>query len=97
MSRSIHRLAALDLEEAAQYYYRQGGAVLARRFLSEFERIATLLEQHPGLGSPSGDGRQVFALNDFPYSVVYRAEAAGIRILVVRHQRRHPAHGQFRQ
>jgi plasmid stabilization system protein ParE len=97
VSRSIHRLAAVDLADAARFYRAEAGSGLARRFLAEFERVAKLLEQYPGLGSPMSDGRQVHPLTDFPYSVIYRAMADGLRILVVRHQSRHPEFGDTRR
>lgn len=70
---------------------------IARRFLAEFERVATLLELHPGLGTPTADGRRVHPLSDFPYSIIYRQNDVGLRILVVRHQRRDPGYGDRRR
>ena len=97
MTRSIHRLAAKDLTEAVDFYRSEVGTGMARRFLNNFERIAKLLEEFPGIGTPTEDGRQIFPLGDFPYSIIYRAEAAGIRVLVVRHDRRDPEHGESRR
>ena len=97
MTRSIHRLAAQDLTEAVAFYRSEVGAGLARRFLNNFERIAKLLEEFPGIGTPAEAGRQVFPLGDFPYSIIYRAEAQGIRVLVVRHDRRDPDYGESRR
>jgi len=97
MSRSIHRFAADDLAEAVRFYKKEAGTGVARRLLNEFERVAKLLEEFPGIGTPTADGRQSFPLVDFPYSVIYRAEEAGIRILVVRHQSRDPEYGESRR
>lgn len=97
MTRSIHRLAADDLARAARFYRREGGTALARRFLDEFERIARLLEQFPGIGSSAADGRQSFPLTDFPFAVIYRHGDDGLRILVVRHQSRDPEFGESRR
>lgn len=58
MTRSIHRFAADDLVEAARRYKVEAGAGLARRFLDEFERIAKLLEEFPGIGMPTGEGQR---------------------------------------
>ena len=96
MNRSIHRLASEDLAEAVRFYKSEAGTGLARRFLAEFERVAKLLEQHPGLGTPTADGRNVHPLTDFPYSIIYRREDSGLRILVVRHQSRDPEYGESR-
>jgi len=97
MSRSIHRFAADDLAEAVRFYKKEAGTGVAHRLLNEFERVAKLLEQFPGIGTPTADGRQSFPLVDFPYSVIYREEEAGIRILVVRHQNRDPGYGESRR
>ena len=97
MSRSIHRFAADDLGEAVRFYKMEAGTGVARRLLNEFERVAKLLEEFPGIGTPTADGRQSFPLVDFPYSVIYRADEAGIRILVVRHQNRDPEYGESRR
>ena len=97
MNRTIHRLASEDLAEAVRFYKSEAGAGLARRFLTEFERVAKLLEQYPGLGTPTADGRNVHPLTDFPYSVIYRREDSGLRILVVRHQSRDPEYGESRR
>ena len=97
MNRSIHRFASEDLAEAVRFYKSEAGVGLARRFLNEFERVVKLLEQHPGIGSPTADGRRAHPLSDFPYSVIYRQEDIGLRILVVRHQSRDPDYGESRR
>ena len=97
MSRSIHRFAADDLAETVRFHKKEAGTGVARRFLNEFERVAKLLEEFPGIGTPTANGRQSFPLVEFPYSVIYRADEAGIRILVVRHQSRDPEYGESRR
>lgn len=51
---------------------------MARRFLGEFERVAELLVEYPGFGTPAAKGRRVYPLRVFPYSVVYRILGASI-------------------
>lgn len=97
MTRSIHRFAVDDLAEAVRFYKAEAGTGVARRFLNEFERVARLLEEFPGIGTPTQEGRQSFPLADFPYSIIYRHDGEGIRILVVRHQSRDPSHGESRR
>ena len=97
MKQIIHRLAEEDLAEAVRFYKSEAGTGLARRFLAEFERVAKLLERHPGLGTPTADGRRVHPLTDFPYSIIYRPEDSGLRILVIRHQNRDPQYGEGRR
>lgn len=97
MTRSIHRCAAEDLLQAARFYKQEAGVGLARRFLNEFERVVELLEEFPGIGTPTSEGRQSFPLVDFPYTVIYRHTGQEIRVLVVRHQSRDPEHGDSRR
>jgi plasmid stabilization system protein ParE len=97
MTRSIHRLAVDDLEQAVMFYKREAGAGVASRFLNEFERVAHLLERLPELGTPTQAVRRSFPLVNFPYTVIYRPDGHGIRILVVHHHSRDPSHGEGRQ
>lgn len=97
MRRSIHRLAEQDLTAAFEFYRQEAGVGVARRFVNEFERVANLLERLPGIGTPTANDRRAFPLTDFPYSIVYRSDEAGIRILVVRHQSRDPDYGEARR
>jgi plasmid stabilization system protein ParE len=97
VNRTLHRFAADDLTEAVRFYKREAGAGVARRFLVEFERVLQLLADFPAIGTPTADGRRSFPFVDFPYAVVYRADVQELRILVVRHQRRDPAHGETRR
>lgn len=97
MTYSLHPGAEQDVAEALDFYVQHAGLLVARRFLSEFERVAQLLVENPGFGTPTTHGRRVFPLRVFPYSVVYRSLDAGIRIIVVRHQHRRPGYGRTRQ
>ena len=84
MSYSLHPDAEQDLNDALDFYVEHAGHAVALRFLNEFERVASLLDEHPAMGTPAGNGRRVFPLRMFPYSVVYRRLDAGVRIVVVR-------------
>ncbi|WP_394792023.1 type II toxin-antitoxin system RelE/ParE family toxin [Rhodoferax sp.] len=97
MSYSLHPGAEQDIADALDFYSEQAGLLVAKRFLDEFERVAQLLVDYPGLGTPSTKGRRVFPLRVYPYSVVYRSVDAGIRIIVVRHQHRKPGYGGARR
>ena len=97
MTFSLHRGAELDLFEAARFYRQEGGAKLVNRFLDEFERVAKLLVEFPGIGTPADDLRRVHPLQNFPYSVIYREIGGHIRVLVVRGHLRDPEHGDSRR
>lgn len=97
MTWSLHPKAEHDIAEAMDFYREQAGPVVATRFLEEFERVAKLLVEHPGLGTPMARGRRSFPLKIFPYSIVYRNLESGIRILIVRHQHRKPGYAGGRR
>lgn len=97
MSVSLHRGAEQDLLHAARFYRDEGGAKLAQRFLVEFERVVALLQEFPGIGSPTDGGRRVHPLQGFPYSIIYSVTGSELRVLVVRAQLRDPEHGETRR
>ncbi len=97
MSYLLHRGAADDVAAAARFYRQEGGRALAARFIDEFERVAMLAAQNPGLGTPTGADRRWFPLHGFPYSVIYAPQDRGMLVLVVRHQNRDPTHGEDRR
>ena len=97
MKIDLHPGAEQDLEDAMAFYAREGSVALATRFLAEFERIAWLLLANPGLGTPRSGGRRGFPTKGFPYTVIYREIPTGIRVLVVKHDRRRPSHGGSRR
>jgi toxin ParE1/3/4 len=92
----LHEYAERDIADAFRYYKAEAGASIARGFLREVERVASLLEAEPGLGTPTNGSRRTYPLSVFPYSVIYRPVQGGIRVLVVRHHRRDPAFGAER-
>ena len=96
MSYALHPEAENDISNALDFYAKEAGAAVAERFLSEFERVAHLLVQYPGFGTPTASGRRAFPMRVFPYLVVYRDTSDGIQILVVRHQHRKPGFGNKR-
>jgi plasmid stabilization system protein ParE len=97
MAYSLDPLAEKELEDAFVYYREQGGNNLANAFLIEFERVATLLSANTGFGTPAGGTRRSYPLRRFPYSLIYRATPAGLRILVLGHQHRLPGYWRGRR
>ena len=93
---SLHPAAERDIEEAAEFYEREGSAVLAARFIFEFRKLSALLVEQPDIGSPRSAGRRGLCMNVFPYTVIYRAGAEEIKVLVVKHDRKHPGYGGSR-
>jgi plasmid stabilization system protein ParE len=93
----LHPGAEQDIAAAAAFYESEGSPALAARFLEEFERVAQLVLASPGLGTPRARGRRGFPTTGFPYTVIYRPVVDGIRVLVVKHDRRRPTFGASRR
>lgn len=96
MTYTLHRLAEHDLERGFRYYKKNAGTRVALRFLAEFERVAELLDENPGFGTPTSEVRRTYPLRVYPYAVIYQPSDTGIRILVVRHHRLEPGFGRDR-
>jgi plasmid stabilization system protein ParE len=97
MTYSLHPGAEHDIAKAMDFYSEQAGPVVAECFLEEFERVAKLLVEHPGIGVPTARGRRTFPLKVFPYSAVYRNLESSILMLIVRHQHRKPGYAGGRR
>ena len=93
---TLHPAAERDIEEAAEFYEREGSPALAARFIFEFEVVSALLLQHPEIGLPRVAGRRGLSMNVFPYTVIYRGTSDEIKILVVKHDRKRPNYGASR-
>jgi toxin ParE1/3/4 len=96
MKISLHPAAEKDVEEAAAFYEKTGSPALAARFIAEFKRVSQLLLEFPDIGSPRSHGRRGFSMTLFPYMVIYRSNADGILVLVVKHDSRRPGYGGSR-
>lgn len=97
MKVSLHPAAENDIEKAAEFYERTGSLALAAKFIAEFKRMSQLLLEFPGIGSSRSRGRQGFSMSMFPYTVIYRSNADGIVVLIVKHDSRRPGYGGARK
>jgi toxin ParE1/3/4 len=82
--------AEQELIEGARFYAREANAELGHAFISQFERSATLLLEHPNLGAVWRGSVRRLPLRRFPYSIVYYVREFEIRVLAIAHQRRKP-------
>ncbi|WP_396271124.1 type II toxin-antitoxin system RelE/ParE family toxin [Ideonella sp.] len=96
MKVTLHPAAERDLEEAAEFYEREGSAALAARFVLEFRAVSKLILQHPEIGSLRFGGRRGLSMSVFPFTVIYRVSSDDIKILVVKHDRKRPSYGSSR-
>jgi len=87
----LHPDAEIELEEAARYYAQHANLAVADAFISEFERVLTILIANPFLGANAEHGFRVYHLERFPYSLIYEPNVlSGPQIYAVAHQRRRP-------
>lgn len=97
MSYFLAAEAEAELVEAVEFYLLNASPAVARDFLDRFEEKAQLLVQFPGLGAPTTNGRHLFPIGRYPYSILYRSDAGTIRISAIAHQARRPKYWQGRR
>lgn len=86
---SFHRLAKLELDEAANYYELQSPN-LGLEFLDEVERcIRAVIESPESAPVLTGFVRRRL-MRRFPYGVLYSIKPTRIRVLAVTHLKRRP-------
>lgn len=92
-----HELARKEIVAATEYYGRIRRE-LGIEFLAELTTIVETINENPLLFEQVRPGVRCAPFNRFPYGVYYRSPGAyTVRIIVVRHHRRHPAYGMRRQ
>ncbi len=93
----LHRKVHSDVEAIMEYYERVAGRELADDFYAELRRFMLLAAERPeSFAIRERDFRRV-NLHRFPYHFLFRIVGGAVRILVVRHHRRHPALGITRR
>lgn len=96
MRLEYHPATVADLNGAISHYntVQEGlGDALRTEVHAAIDRIV----EHPQQYAETGGVRRAL-VRRFPYSVLYRFAAEDcIRILVIRHHKRHPDHGMERQ
>ncbi|TLD70664.1 type II toxin-antitoxin system RelE/ParE family toxin [Phragmitibacter flavus] len=93
----FHPLVQQDMDGVLSYYSEEASVSVADRFFQTFLRTVDR-----ALFNPQGFhfANRVYRRADvagFPYHFLYREMPYGIRILVLRHDRRHPSFGMKRQ
>lgn len=86
-----------DLREIMEYYDEAADSEVASRFYEEFRHYADLAAASPkSYGVYLADPNRIRRVNfkRFPYHFLFReVDENTIRILVVRHDHRHPSYG----
>ena len=82
-----------DLLEIMQYYDREAGREIAAEFYAEFRQQVEAAGERPYSFPESGRFRRV-NLRTFPHHFLFElVEGRTVRILIVKHNRRHPDFG----
>lgn len=91
MSREVrfHRLAEIELTEAAQYYESEHPG-LGAAFLSEAERTVAAVVQSPDVGQLVQGVIRRRLLHRFPYGLIYSVHESEIRVLAIMNLHRRP-------
>lgn len=97
MNLNIAPAALSELQDAVHFYTRHGGLDLAEAFLTEFERVTTLVQSNPLLGAVYQRKWHRYFLNKFPFSVIYQINTDEIIVLAVAHTRRRPGYWKKRK
>lgn len=93
----FHRLVQSDMDAVLRYYHDEASATVAERFFATFLQIVDQAAENPRFFHPLKPPFRRANLPGFPYHFLYRETADGIRILVLRHDRRHPSFGLKRR
>ena len=92
----FHSRVAIDVARIMRYYEEVAGAQLANEFYAEIQRHFVAVAKTPEAHRKySGELRRA-DLTRFPYHFLYRTAGDHVRVLVVRHHRRHPNVGLSR-
>lgn len=89
--------AHIDIAEAMEYYSDKGGLTVASDFYSEFWSTAKRIEQNAYSFPIYIKNYRRVQLHRFPYNILFRiVDEQTLRILTVRHDKRHSSYGTER-
>ena len=93
----FHRLVQRDMDDILRYYKAEASESVADRFYLAFLSLVDQALENPRLFHPATSVLRRANIPGFPYHFLYRETEFGIRVLVLRHDRRHPSYGLKRQ
>ena len=99
MTLEFHPAVQRDINEALDYYEAEGGLHLADRFEAEFRICIAAVKVGPTrfpFYQRSNSYRRI-RLKSFPFLIIYRETTIGIRVILLKHERRHPRFGMERR
>ena len=93
----FHRLVQRDMDGILQYYRGEAGEGLASRFYAAFMAIVEQAAEEPERFHYLEQPIRRANIPKFPYHFLYRRIPSGIRVLVLRHDKRPPAFDRSRK
>lgn len=97
MISSVSTEAEHELIDGARFYAREANTELGLAFIAEFERSLGVLCNHPQLGAVWRGSTRRFALQRFPYSIIYQIKPEEVRVIALAHQNRRPGYWRGRK
>ena len=91
-----HPLVRGDVQQA-QIYYLKISARLGDEFHAELRHTINRAAENPLRFHPVGEGFRRANLKRFPYHVLYEIRPECVRVMLVRHNKRHPQYGLPRE
>lgn len=92
----FHRLVQQDMDDILRYYREKASDSVSDRFFQAFLETVDRASSNPrGFHFTTSMYRRA-NIPEFPYHFLYRESLGGIRVLVLRHDRRHPEYGMRR-
>jgi plasmid stabilization system protein ParE len=92
-----HRSAARDVRQNMDHYESEAGSQLADRFFKDLLGTVTKALSNPLHFPPISEWMRRENLPDFPYHFLNEEKPWGIKVMVVRHDRRNPRFGLRRK
>jgi plasmid stabilization system protein ParE len=89
----FHPLIQRDLNGILRYYNEEAGPMVADRFFETLINLANQAVLEPKKFHPFATNLRRANIAGFPYHFLFRETHDGIRVLVFRHDRRHPSFG----
>ena len=93
----FHKLVQRDVTGVLRYYADEADEALADRFYDAFLHTVDRALSNPQHFHFLREPVRRANIPRFPYHFLYRESPYGIRILVLRHHKRHPSYGMQRK
>jgi plasmid stabilization system protein ParE len=87
----LHPKASEEARSARRWYSARD-RVAADKFLAELDRAVLAIVEHPERWPSYLHGTRRLHFRRFPYSIVYRVQAANILVVAVAHDRQRPGY-----